>query len=235
MCVDGRWLGKRFGHLWALRAINVSISVGETIALVGPNGAGKTTLLRLLATISRPTEGALRLFGELVEEENHSIRRRIGYAGHTSLLYPQLTVKENLGFYARLYRIAAPAERVEELTNRLGLVGWAQRPVHSLSRGLEQRAALARALLHEPDLLLLDEALTGLDTEAIDRVLRLLAELRQKGLTIVFSTHDFAQAQALGQRVLCLNGGQVIYDGPMVRPLAKAYRTWIKSALPFKV
>ncbi|GBD26086.1 Arginine transport ATP-binding protein ArtM [bacterium HR30] len=226
--VESDNLGKRFGHHWALRGANIRIRAGETVVVIGPNGAGKSTLLKLFATAWKPTEGMLRLFGRLVSEDAPFIRQQIGYVVHTSLLYPQLTVRENLAFYARLYRTAGAAERVEELSKRLGLVGWGARPVRGLSRGLEQRAALARALLHRPPLLLLDEPLTGLDPEATEEVLRLIAELQETGVTVVLSTHDFAKAEAVGRRVLCLRAGRVVYDGPMIRPLAEAYRAWMQ-------
>lgn len=225
-CIEGVELGKRFGQRWAVRGASVQIRPGETVALLGPNGAGKSTLLKLFATIWKPTEGRLKLFGQPVSDHAGSIRQHIGYVGHTSLLYPQLTLKENLTFYARLYGVPASERRVEELSAWLGLTGWAERTVRSLSRGLEQRAALARALLHHPRLLLLDEPLTGVDVEATERVLRLLAELQSGGVTIILSTHDFAQAEAVAARVVCLRAGRVVYDGPVIRPLAETYRMW---------
>ncbi|GIW43035.1 MAG: hypothetical protein KatS3mg077_0317 [Candidatus Binatia bacterium] len=227
--VDAVGLAKRFGGVWALRDVSLCIASGEAVALVGPNGAGKSTLLKLLATLWRPTVGTLRLFGQHTRDPSPTVRQRIGYLGHESLLYPQLTLRENLALYGRLYGLSAPSPRVTDLFAQLALDGWGERPIRTLSRGLLQRAALARSLLHEPQLLLLDEPFTGLDAAAAERVAQMLHSLQHKGTTIVLSTHDFHQAEAFCQRVICLDRGRVVYDGPMVTPLQPAYRTWTNS------
>ncbi|MCX8071548.1 MAG: ABC transporter ATP-binding protein [Candidatus Binatia bacterium] len=231
-CVQSSGLGKRLGYDWALRSVDVQIRRGEAVVLVGPNGAGKSTLLKLFATLWSPSEGTLRLFGKSPGDQACWIRGQIGYLGHSSLLYPQLTVRENLTLYARLYGVPRPRERVSEVCEQLGLIGWRERPVGSLSRGLEQRAGLARALIHDPKLLLLDEPLTGIDAEGRDLVMGYLGTIcRGEARTLVMSTHDFAQAETFCQRVICLRSGRIVYDGPMPRVLVNAYKQWMRTAM----
>ena len=164
--IETRALGRRFAGVTALHALDLTVGAGEAVAVFGPNGAGKSTLLRLLATLLRPSAGAVRLFERAVTDGGAAARRRIGVLSHQSFLYPDLTPTENLDFYARMFGVPRSAERVRALIARVGLTGWAHRPVRTLSRGLEQRCALARALVHEPELLLLDEPFTGLDVDA---------------------------------------------------------------------
>jgi len=222
-------LGKRLGVAWALERVTMQVRPGERVAVVGPNGAGKSTLLRLLATLWKPSSGEVRLFGCSEPHAIPSLRRRLGYVGHNSLLYPQLTVAENLTFYAQLYGVQRAQERVDLLCDKLGLTGWRERPVRSLSRGLEQRTSLARALLHAPDLLLLDEPFTGLDTDASMRVTELVEQVSRAGATVLLATHDFTYAERLCERVVCLRAGTVVYDGPMERPLAGSYAAWVQT------
>lgn len=227
--VEMRAVGKRFSGNWALRDLELRVHPGESVAIVGPNGSGKSTLLRLVATLWKPTSGEVKLFGYEAEDIPSAFRQRLGYLGHASLLYPQLTLRENLLFYARLYNVPLPETRLQELTRQLGLTGWGERRVEELSRGLEQRAALARALVHSPALLLLDEPFSGLDPEASECVLEILQALRRVHVTILLCTHDFAYAEQLCTRVLCLCGGRMLYDGPMTRPLQAAYARWLQG------
>src|SRR6266404_5443254 len=164
--VRAELLTRRFGAVTALEALNLSVGAGESVAVFGPNGAGKTTLLRLCGTLLRPTGGAISLFGVDLRSGQAAVRRRVGVLSHQSFLYPDLTPTENLLFYGRMFAVPDVSTRVPECIDRVGLRGWAHRPVRTLSRGLEQRCAVARALLHTPDLLLLDEPFTGLDVEA---------------------------------------------------------------------
>jgi len=208
-------LTRRFGNVAALDALDLAVGPGEAVALFGPNGAGKTTLLRLLATLLRPTAGELRLFGRAVADEGAAVRHRIGLLSHHSFLYPDLTPTENLDFYARMFGTPGRAARVREVLDRVGLVGWAHRPVRTLSRGLEQRCALARALLHEPELLLLDEPFTGLDVDAAGMLSDLLRQAHAGGTTLLLVTHDLWRGFELCTRAVVLVRGRLVRDAPI--------------------
>jgi ABC-type multidrug transport system ATPase subunit len=176
------------------------------LAVLGPNGSGKTTLIRLLATLLRPTSGQLAICGFDAAQDGQEARRRLGVVLHETLLYPDLTVMENLAFFARLYHVAAAAQRGAALAERFGLDALRDSRVRRLSRGQQQRAALARALLHEPPVLLLDEPDTGLDATAFER---LRAELTSEtGRTVVLTTHQPAHALTLATHLLLLRDGR---------------------------
>ncbi len=216
---------KTFAWTPVLRGISCTVGVGQALAIFGPNGAGKTTLLRVLASLLKPSSGSLRLFA--LPADDPRVRRRLGFVGHDSLLYPDLSPAENLRFYAHAYRLANAPARIRAMLEYVGLQDWATAPTRSLSRGMEQRLALARALLHEPDLLLLDEPYTGLDHEAARLVHRALLGAKQAGTTIVFSSHDFERGLALCSRVLILNRGRIVWqsaaDPPSVAELSDIY------------
>jgi heme exporter protein A len=206
-------LSKRFGRTRALDRVSVQIDAGAAVAVLGPNGAGKTTFLRLCATLLRPSSGRLELLGIDAAERGAAVRRRIGFVGHESLLYPDLSPSENLTFYARLFGLADAHERVPAFLEQMGLVGWSHRPVRTLSRGQLQRCALARALLHEPELLILDEPYTGLDFAAADRLQALLENTHQRGTTLLMSTHDLGRGLALCSTALVLTAGRLVFHG----------------------
>ncbi|HVO25768.1 MAG TPA: heme ABC exporter ATP-binding protein CcmA [Candidatus Margulisiibacteriota bacterium] len=211
--IETRALGRRFAGVTALHALDLTVGAGEAVAVFGPNGAGKSTLLRLLATLLRPSGGVLRLFERAVNDGGAAARRRVGFLSHQSFLYPDLTPTENLDFYARMFRVPQPPERVRALIERVGLTGWAHRPVRTLSRGLEQRCALARALVHEPELLLLDEPFTGLDVDASDMLSGMLRETHAKGTTLLMTTHDMARGFQVCRRAIVLARGRLVWDG----------------------
>jgi len=206
-------LSKRFGRTRALEDLNLRIDAGAAVALFGPNGAGKTTFLRICATLLRPTGGSVQLFGIDAVHEGAAIRRRLGFLGHESFLYPDLSPTENLIFYARLFHLRDQVARVDALIQRLDLVGWAHRPVRTLSRGLIQRCSLARALLHEPDLILLDEPFSGLDVHAAAALHDVLAEAHRQGTTIVMSTHSLQRGFDLCSSAVVLVRGQLAWHG----------------------
>jgi heme exporter protein A len=206
-------LRKRFGRTYAVDGITLEIPAGAAVALFGANGAGKTTLLRLCATLLRPTAGSVSVFGIDAQRQGPAARRRLGVLGHDSFLYADLSATENLLFYARLFGLAEPGTRVAAMLERLDLVGWAQRPVRTLSRGLMQRCALARALLHQPELLLLDEPFSGLDVHATSGLQEVLAQAHRDGTTIVMSTHDVGQGLALCSTALVLRAGRIAFHG----------------------
>jgi ABC-type multidrug transport system ATPase subunit len=192
---------KRYGVAVALRNVDLEVHEGEAVALFGHNGSGKTTLLKLVAGLLRPTAGAITVAGS----PPRSVRGRIGYVGHEPYLYPYLTVAENLAFYARLY--GAPAgPRLEELLERVGMAHKREVLVHTLSRGEAQRVSIARALLHDPDVLLADEPFSGLDPAAAAAIPVLL---QREGRTILLASHDREHAMAVCERAVTLELGRI--------------------------
>ncbi|HDQ70968.1 MAG TPA: heme ABC exporter ATP-binding protein CcmA [Chloroflexi bacterium] len=208
-------LTKSFGPHTALQDVTFSIETGASVTLVGPNGAGKTTLLRILATLSRPSGGTIRVGGLDIAEQNHAVRQCIGFLSHKPLLYEDLTAEENLRFYARMYNLGDIQERVETLLDRVELLRRRDDLVRTFSRGMQQRLSVARALLHRPQVLLLDEPYTGLDSDAVQMLLDLLQDLSSDGsgeCTLLLTTHNLAQGLRTGRRVMILHRGRLVYD-----------------------
>ncbi len=212
--IEVRGLTRTFGPRTALDGIDLSVNEGEFITLAGPNGAGKTTLLRVLATLSRPSSGTVRIAGLDLFSEGEEARRRIGFLSHRTLLYDDLTAEQNLRFYARLYDMDRDSSRVSHLLERVGLAVRRTDLVQTFSRGMKQRLAVARAVLHSPRLLLLDEPYTGLDPQAVETLRGLLTELAGEGCTILLTTHRLNRALSTGQRMLVLHRGRLVYDQP---------------------
>lgn len=180
--------------------------------LVGHNGAGKSTLLAILATLSRPTSGQV-LYGELDHQQmDDNMRAEIGVVDHSPMLYRQLTGRENLLFFAKLYGLPQPADAVQSWLERVGMDQEAHRPVAQLSRGMIQRLALARALIHDPSVLLMDEPFTGLDREAIDLLRGELSAAREQGKVVVLTTHELGAADQLCQHLMVLKRGRLAVD-----------------------
>lgn len=204
--VEAAALVKAYDHRPVLRGASLRVRSGKTVAVLGANGSGKTTLLRLVATLTRPTSGTVTLFGEAATPVA-DVRRRIGLVPHESLLYDSLTVEENLKFFAGLYGLAG--ERVTSALRQAALLHLAGRRVRVLSRGQRQQVNLARALLHAPDLLILDEPYTGLDLGAAGRLTETLRVEGARGLTILLTTHDLAEARALSADVTVLLEGRL--------------------------
>lgn len=208
--VEAKDLHKTFAWVPVLRGVSCTIAAGEAVGIFGPNGAGKTTFLRVLATLLKPSSGALTLFERPAHEAE--ARRQLGFLGHDSFLYPDLTPIENLTFYAKAYRLENPSVRVDSVLEQVSLQDWAKTPLRTFSRGMEQRLALARVLLHEPDLLLLDEPYTGLDQRAVELLQKILMQAKEAGKTIVFATHDFELGLALCSRAVILKRGQLVWQ-----------------------
>jgi heme exporter protein A len=184
--VSLRGAGRRYGERAALRDVTLDLARGQTLVVFGPNGAGKTTLLRMLATLLRPHAGEVRVLGSALPDGGYAVRGKIGFLGHEPLLYRELSGRENLRFHARLHGVAAA--RVEEVLAAVGMERRADDPVAELSRGMVQRLAVARAVLHEPELLLLDEPLANLDPAAVAQVQPLIGAA--SGRTRVVTSHD---------------------------------------------
>jgi heme exporter protein A len=207
-------LDKTFGARWALRGVSFQVNQGEIVAIVGPNGAGKTTLLRLIATLSRANDGSI-LIGKIpLPDHANAARASIGFVGHQTFMYDDLTAEENLTFYARLYDIADVSQRVRAVAQRVGIEHRLGDVTRTLSRGLQQRLTLARMLLHQPAVLLLDEPYTGLDKVAADLLDQIMAEAKSEGRGILFSTHELERGLALCDRALILSAGRLVYDLP---------------------
>ena len=208
-------LARRFGGMTVLESVDLAVDAGEAVVLLGPNGAGKTTLLRILALLLAPSGGRLLLFGSDATRAPAALRRRIGYVGHEISCYPELSAAENLAFYARLFGISEAPARISRLLAWAGLDGAGRRPVRAYSRGMGQRLALARALLHEPDLILLDEPFSGLDPDAVERLQQQLLELRAAGHSILLATHDVERAAPIASRLAILHRGRItwVHDG----------------------
>jgi heme exporter protein A len=222
--VEAEAIGKSFGRVRVLRDLTLRVEVGETVALFGPNGAGKSTLLRLCATLYEPTAGTLTLFG--TRTPTAAVRRRIGLLSHQSFLYPDLSARENLVFYGRLYGLARPEHEAATWLERVGLTASATHPVRVFSRGMEQRLALARTLLHDPELVLLDEPWSALDVVAADLLSEILAGLRAEGRTILLATHDFERALALAERAVILHAGRVVWEAARPEAIASVHAVY---------
>jgi heme ABC exporter ATP-binding subunit CcmA len=208
-----RALSKIFGLRPVLRGVDLQISAGEWVALFGANGAGKSTLLRLLAGLARPTTGQVLINGLDLAKKGQQVRPLLAYLGHRPLLYPQLTALENLRFFADLYRVPNAEPQCQALLERVNLARFANEATAGFSRGMQQRLALARILIHQPRLLLLDEPWTGLDVQGSELLDAILCERHQAGCTILFTTHDLAHGRALAQRSMVLRGGKLEREG----------------------
>lgn len=204
-------VSKRYGALFALRNVSLEIAPGEFVALLGPNGSGKSTIIKIAGQASRPTVGtvAYSSAGGEVITNSADIRSRIGMVGHASLTYDDLTAEENLHFFARLYSIGEFRPRAESLLTAVGLLPRRASLVRTFSRGMRQRLSIARALLPEPGLLLLDEPTTGLDQQALEWLAACLRDLHRSGCTIVMSTHGASEVLSLATRRILLDSGSV--------------------------
>jgi heme ABC exporter ATP-binding subunit CcmA len=210
LALELRGAGRRYGERAALRDVSLELPAGQTLVVFGPNGAGKTTLLRMLATLLRPHAGAVLVFGRELPDDGYAVRGRIGFLGHAPLLYRELSGRENLRYHARLHRCAAA--RVDAVLDAVGMSARADDPVAELSRGMVQRLAIARTVLHEPELLLLDEPLANLDPAAAAQVQPLIG--RSSGRTRVLTSHDPAGGLAGADLALGLRAGRVALLAP---------------------
>jgi len=206
--LEATGLWRAYGRRQVLRDLDLTVAAGEAVAVAGPNGAGKTTLLRVLAGLARPDRGEVRLEGRPLRRDDPQVRRAVGLVSHQTLLYDDLTLHQNLTFAARLYGLPAPAAAARAALDEAGLGPRADESPRRLSRGLAQRAAIARALLHRPRLLLLDEPFTALDAAASERLRAELGARRQLGLGIVLVTHQLAEAWEVATRIAVLVEGR---------------------------
>jgi heme exporter protein A len=202
-------LVKRFGLKTVLRGLDFEVQPGEFVALLGPNGAGKTTFLRILASLSRPSLGDVQVAGFRLPNEAANVRARLGVVSHLPLLYGDLTADENLRFYGRMYNIENLEPRVTEVLEMVGLENRRRDLVRTFSRGMQQRLAIGRAVLHDPDVVLFDEPYTGLDQDASSMLDEVLKTVAAKGRTVVMTSHDLVRAEDLATRFDILSRGVI--------------------------
>jgi len=207
--IEVKKLVKRFGLKAVLRGLDFRVERGEFVALLGPNGAGKTTFLRILSTLARPSLGEVKVAGYRLPHEAAQVRARLGVVSHMPLLYGDLTAEENLEFYARMYGIPNYQLRITEVLNLVGLESRRRDLVRTFSRGMAQRLAIGRAVLHDPDVMLFDEPYTGLDQDASSMLDEVLQSVAAQGRTVVMTSHDLARAEELATRFDILSRGVI--------------------------
>ena len=212
--VEAHGLEKSFGDWPVLWDLELTVKWGEILVLLGANGVGKTTLLRVLSTQAKADGGVLRMAGYDPRKQADAIRRRVGVVFHQTMLYQDLTCHENLLYYGRLFGLKTPRQRAAEALDRVGLADRAERRVRTLSNGMQKRLAIARAVLHTPPILLLDEPETGLDRDSAHVLKELLQEWTGVGRTVVMTTHDLDLGLAWASRVGVLSQGKVHYPVP---------------------
>jgi len=210
--IDIRNLVKAFGNRAVLKGVDLTVSEGEFLTLVGPNGAGKTTLMNVVSTLTKPTGGRVRIAGYDLADGAVQLRRQIGLVSHKTLLYDDLSAEQNLRFYARMYDVADADARIETVLRQVGLWGRQRDPVRTYSRGMQQRLAIARSMLHDPPILLLDEPDTGLDQHAAALLTNLLHEVGATRRTVLMTTHNLERGLELGDRVAILAGGRIAFQ-----------------------
>jgi heme exporter protein A len=214
--IEAEKLVKAYGLLPVLRGLTLDVPRGQFLALLGANGSGKSTLIRLLTGLARPTSGTLRIGGWTLPDEAAAVRGQIGLVSHRLLLYENLTAQENLRFFGRLYNLSGRVldERIAAVLEQVGLYRRRNDLARYYSRGMSQRLSIARALLHDPDVLLLDEPHTGLDAASSQTLDNILSHARQQGRTIVMATHQFDKTVELADRAVVIARGIIGYDQP---------------------
>ena len=206
---------KAFGAQLALAGVDLDVPQGSHVAVMGANGAGKTTMLKIIAGIAAPTKGSVTIAGIEMHKAGPKLRAQVGFVSHDTMLYADLTTRENLRFHAKLFGLRDPKEAVERAVERLDVAHVLDKPVRALSRGTRQRVALARALLHDPSVILLDEPYTGLDEAAAMSLSELLEELATPERVIMLTLHDVVRAMAGPRRLVVLSGGRIALDEPL--------------------
>jgi heme exporter protein A len=226
-----RELSRNFGRRRALARVSIECRAGEIVGLLGPNGAGKSTLLSIVSTLTAPTSGEVRYGSRTAAEVGSALRSSIGVLSHDLHLYPELTARENLMFFGELYSVPGLSARVDAGLERAGLTDRAHDLVQGFSRGMRQRLALERALLHSPQLLLLDEPFTGLDDASTVGLIARLKELRGAGRIVLIATHDLDTAEEVLDRAVVLRDGKLVGSEADVRGLRQRYQARLRSAV----
>lgn len=213
--IEIKKLTKQADNKLILRGIDLSIKKGETVAILGPNGAGKSTLLKVLATLIKPTSGMVKINSLDLKKDHIEIKKVLGYLPHSSLLYDHYSPLENLVFFGNVYGVKNVEEKAMKLVKEVGLSFFLNEPVKNFSRGMIQRIAIARAIIHDPEVLLLDEPHTGLDQGAISILNNVILSMRERGATTLMVTHDFKQAAEICDRIIILKNGKIVDDFKM--------------------
>ena len=212
LAIEVKGLTKSYGRTQALRGLDLKVRWGEVIAILGPNGSGKTTLIKALATLTRPDEGTIRIANLSTSRSGERVRRLIGVVTHDSLLYPDLTGYENLKFYARMFRLDSIDERVRRVTERMGMTPRLNQKVGTLSHGMQKRFSIARALLHDPLVLIMDEPESGLDQEALSLLDAVITDREMPARTVLITTHNLERGLALADRMVILSNGRIAHE-----------------------
>lgn len=210
--VETRRLSKDFDGRRALRSVDLRVLEGESLTIFGPNGSGKTTLIKILATLVRPTSGSVSVAGFSLPQDALDVRRRIGVVTHQNYLYDDLTCYENLTFYGRMYRVQGLPDRIRAVIAQVGLEARLNDRVRTLSNGMQRRLAIARAVLHNPSVLLLDEPEVGLDEQAVNLLEDLLSRLNDGRRTVIMTTHNLERGLRMSNRVAILVNGRIVYQ-----------------------
>ena len=227
--ISVKHVSKFFGDKQALRDISFNIQQGEYAALLGVNGAGKTTLIRILSTLAKPTSGQVEISGFSAKKNPQSVRQHIGIVSHYTFLYDDLSAEENLKFYAKMYFVENAEKRINHLLKQVNLSNRRYDLVRTFSRGMQQRLALARAILHQPKILLLDEPFTGLDVNASAMLSELLDNFIQKDSTVLITTHDIDFARSTASRILVIKNGIFIADGASTDMSSNQIKDFLKT------
>ncbi|MEH7251551.1 ABC transporter ATP-binding protein [Neobacillus niacini] len=210
--IEIKKLTKQADNKLILRGVDLSIKQGETVAILGPNGAGKSTLLKVIATLIKPTSGLVTINGLDLKKDHIEVKKLFGYLPHSSLLYDHYTPLENLVFFGNLYGVKDVENKARQLVKEVGLSFFINEPVKNFSRGMIQRIAIARAIIHDPKIMLLDEPHTGLDQGAINILNNVVLSMKEKGCTTLMVTHDFKQAAEICDRIVIVKNGKIADD-----------------------
>lgn len=208
-------LGKQYGDFWAVRDLSINLRGGGIYGFLGPNGAGKTTTILMILSILRPTMGHINLFGERLNGSRVEIRSRIGVVSEKQYFYPEMTMREYLDFFGELYQVRNRRQRIGELAERVELANVLDKRIGAFSRGMQQKVGFVRALLHEPELLILDEPVSGLDPMGIRQVRGLIEEENKRGKTVFISSHLLSEIEKLCDRVAIMNNGRLLAEDRM--------------------
>jgi len=210
--IEVQGLSKSFGNYHALKGIDLRVGRGERLSIFGPNGAGKTTLIKIIATLTKPSVGNVRLDGTNIRDKPVQIKRKVGLVGHQTFLYDSLTIYENLKFYGKMYDVPNLEQQIREVVAWVQLEHRLHDRVGTLSRGMQQRVSLARAVLHNPSIILLDEPEVGLDPHAITIIRDILGAANCRERTVIMTTHNLERGLELGDKVVILNRGKLVYQ-----------------------
>jgi heme exporter protein A len=211
--IEVKGLEKKFGFKSALRKIDLYLKEGDFLALYGPNGAGKTTLIQILCSLLRPSSGKACVAGFDTRHDRQALCRTVGVILHNTFLYHNLSAFENLKFYGRMYGVTALNKKIERLMEMVGLNEYRDEQVQTFSRGMQQRLSLARAIIHDPPILFLDEPNAGLDQQGAEDLKQILWDFRNQGKTVIMTTHDLSTGLELCNRAAILKSGSLVYEG----------------------